>query len=71
MMIPSKTKIESFAKRCHMGTLGGKGLMNDYCAYVCSRWFTYFLFLKRTLILSRVVTLRQFRHRLCLRCYNC
>ena len=25
-MIPSKIKIESFAKRCHMGTLGGKGL---------------------------------------------
>ena len=25
-MIPSKTKIESFAKRCHMGMLGGKGL---------------------------------------------
>ena len=24
-MIPSKIKIESFAKRCHMGTLGGKG----------------------------------------------
>ena len=27
-MIPSKIKIESFAKRCHMGTLGGKGLNN-------------------------------------------
>ena len=26
-MVPSKIKIESFAKRCHMGTLGGKGLM--------------------------------------------
>ena len=26
-MIPSKIKIESFAKRYHMGTLGGKGLM--------------------------------------------
>ena len=26
LMIPSKIKIESFAKRCHMGTLGGKGL---------------------------------------------
>ena len=25
-MVPSKIKIESFAKRCHMGTLGGKGL---------------------------------------------
>ena len=25
-MIPPKIKIESFAKRCHMGTLGGKGL---------------------------------------------
>ena len=25
-MIPSKIKIESFAKRCHMGTLVGKGL---------------------------------------------
>ena len=25
-MIPSKIKIESFAERCHMGTLGGKGL---------------------------------------------
>ena len=25
-MIPSKIKIESFANRCHMGTLGGKGL---------------------------------------------
>ena len=25
-MIPSKIKIENFAKRCHMGTLGGKGL---------------------------------------------
>ena len=25
-MIPSKIKIESFAKRCHMGTPGGKGL---------------------------------------------
>ena len=25
-MIPSKIKIESFAKRYHMGTLGGKGL---------------------------------------------
>ena len=28
-MIPSKIKIESFAKRCHMGTLGGKGLTPD------------------------------------------
>ena len=27
-MIPSKIKIESFAKRCHMGALGGKGLNN-------------------------------------------
>ena len=27
-MIPSKIKIECFAKRCHMGTLGGKGLRN-------------------------------------------
>ena len=27
LMIPSKIKIESFVKRCHMGTLGGKGLM--------------------------------------------
>ena len=27
-MVPSKIKIESFAKRYHMGTLGGKGLMN-------------------------------------------
>ena len=27
-MIPSKIKIESFAKRCHMGTLGGKGLID-------------------------------------------
>ena len=26
-MVPSKIKIESFAKRYHMGTLGGKGLM--------------------------------------------
>ena len=26
LMIPSKIEIESFAKRCHMGTLGGKGL---------------------------------------------
>ena len=25
-MVPSKIKIESFAKRYHMGTLGGKGL---------------------------------------------
>ena len=25
-MIPSKIKIECFAKRCHMATLGGKGL---------------------------------------------
>ena len=25
-MIPSKIKIESFAKRCRTGTLGGKGL---------------------------------------------
>ena len=25
-MIPSKITIESFAKRCHMGPLGGKGL---------------------------------------------
>ena len=25
-MIHSKIKIESFAKRCHVGTLGGKGL---------------------------------------------
>ena len=25
-MIPSKIKIERFAKRYHMGTLGGKGL---------------------------------------------
>ena len=25
-MIPSKIEIECFAKRCHMGTLGGKGL---------------------------------------------
>ena len=25
-MIPSKIKIESFAKRCHLDTLGGKGL---------------------------------------------
>ena len=25
-MNPSKIKIESFANRCHMGTLGGKGL---------------------------------------------
>ena len=30
LMIPSK--IESFAKRCHMGTLGGKGLMK-HCLY--------------------------------------
>ena len=29
-MVPSKIKIESFAKRCHMGTLGGKGLNVDY-----------------------------------------
>ena len=26
-MVPSKIKIESFAKHCHMGTLGGKGLI--------------------------------------------
>ena len=25
LMIPYEIKIESFAKRCHMGTLGGKG----------------------------------------------
>ena len=28
-MIPSKIEIESFAKRCHMGTLGGKGLSKN------------------------------------------
>ena len=28
-MIPSKIKIKNFAKRYHMGTLGGKGL-NEY-----------------------------------------
>ena len=26
-MVPSKIKIESFAKRYHTGTLGGKGLI--------------------------------------------
>ena len=25
-MIPSKIKIECFAERCHIGTLGGRGL---------------------------------------------
>ena len=25
-----KNKIESFDKRCHMGTLGGKGLINNW-----------------------------------------
>ena len=35
-MVPSKIKIESFAKRYHMGTLGGKGLSN--CGYL-TRWF--------------------------------
>ena len=32
-MILSKIKIESFDKRCHMGTLGGKGLTLEsiYC----------------------------------------
>ena len=30
-MIPSKIKIESFVERCHMGTLGGKGLSE--CGY--------------------------------------
>ena len=28
-MVPSKIKIESFAKRYHMGTLGGKGLIQQ------------------------------------------
>ena len=29
-MIHSKIKIESFAKRCHMGTLGRKGLKQSF-----------------------------------------
>ena len=29
-MMPSKIKIESFAKLCHMGTLGGKGLKKSH-----------------------------------------
>ena len=29
-MVPSKIKIESFAKRYHMGTLGGKGLNRTF-----------------------------------------
>ena len=29
LMIHSKIKIESFAKRCHIGTLGGKGLIPE------------------------------------------
>ena len=32
-MIPSKIKIESFAKRYHMGTLGGKGLTTPAARY--------------------------------------
>ena len=35
-MIPSKIKIESFAKRCHMGTLGGKGLSGGSVS--CDLW---------------------------------
>ena len=35
-MIPSKIKIESFAKRCNMGTLGGKGLMCYEVVHVLS-----------------------------------
>ena len=31
-MVPSKIKIESFAKRYHMGTLGGKGFSKAMCA---------------------------------------
>ena len=33
-MVPSKIKIESFAKRCHMGTLGGKGLKKLWKTYI-------------------------------------
>ena len=41
-MIPSKIKIESFAKRCHMGTLGGKGLR--ILLVVVSLELRYFIF---------------------------
>ena len=35
-MVPSKIKIESFAKRYHMGTLGGKGLKKFVnCHFLC------------------------------------
>ena len=36
-MIPSKIKIESFAKRCHMGTLGGKGLSKQFLIFNVAR----------------------------------
>ena len=44
-MIPSKIKIESFAKRCHMGTVGEKGLrsiqtMQLYSVEHCSLTLT-------------------------------
>ena len=34
-MVPSKIKIESFAKRYHMGTLGGKGLRGSVDSFLC------------------------------------
>ena len=39
-MIPSKIKIESFAKRCHMGRLGGKGLIGVIMCYEYSNAIT-------------------------------
>ena len=44
-MIPSKIKIKNFAKRYHMGTLGGKGLTHTSIYY-----FFIIIIIKRDLI---------------------
>ena len=59
-MIPSKSKIESFAKRCYMGTVGGKGLtFREY------HHFTTPVSVESSFRMRFSVFYKQFWHELC------